>query len=247
MPFKLEIDPQDRNHVRALRLEVGEHLSVIDAENDYFEVEIERIEDGELWVSIAAHLDTPSETTPVMLVQGFAKGEKMDTVLRAATELGIAGFFPATMQRSIVRLDSKKATKRHERFCQIARSASLQSGRTQVPEVALIQSLTSVIADWTPEDAVVLFWEEADQNQTPRSLFDSLKEAGELANFARFWVVIGPEGGISPDEVTLIKQSAARVFTCSLGPTILRTETAGIVGCALVLSELRHARETDPR
>lgn len=247
MPFKLKIDPADRNHLRALRLEVGEHLAVIDAQNDYFEVEIERIEEGELWVSIAAHLDAPAKTTPVMLVQGFAKGEKMDTVLRGATELGIAGFFPAIMQRTIVRLDQKKATKRHERFCQIARSASLQAGRTQIPEVAPIQPLKEIVASWSDEDTVLLFWEEADLEQTVRSRFGLLEETDQLEQSARFWVVIGPEGGISPDEVALIEQSTARVFTCSLGPTILRTETAGVVASALTLSELRERCEMDPR
>lgn len=247
MPFKLKIDPHDRNHVRALRLEVGEHLAVIDAENDYFEVEVERIEDGELWVSIAAHLDAPSKTKPVMLVQGFAKGEKMDTVLRGATELGIAGFFPTIMQRTIVRLDQKKAAKRHERFYQIARSASLQAGRTQIPEVASIQPLEDIVASWTDEDIVLLFWEEADLQQTIRSRFDLLERTDQLELSARFWIVIGPEGGISPGEVALIEQSAARVLTCSLGPTILRTETAGVVACALTLNELRERCEMDPQ
>ena len=239
MPFRLEIDPQDRSHVRALRLQVGEHLAVVDAATDYFEVAIERIEGDDIWVRIAEHLDVPPRTTPVMLVQGFAKGEKMDAVLRQATEIGIAGFFPTITQRSIVRLDQKKAAKRRERFTAIARSAALQAGRIQIPAVAPICSLEEVVATWMPEDAVLLFWEEADRNQTLRALFDTLEKTDELDHIARFWIVIGPEGGIAPDEVHLIEQSNAQVFPLSLGPTILRTETAGVVACALTMSELR--------
>ena len=71
-----------------------------------------------------------------MFVQGLAKGDKMDTVLRAATELGIAGFYPTEMSRSVVKLDAKKKDKRGSRFVQIApRSAALQSGRTTIPEI----------------------------------------------------------------------------------------------------------------
>lgn len=241
----LEIDPQDRSHVKALRLQVGEHLAVVDASQDYFEVKIERIEGDDIWVSITEHLDAPPVTTPVMLVQGFAKGEKMDAVLRQATEIGIAGFAPTIMQRSIVRLDPKKAAKRRERFLAIARSAALQAGRIQAPTVAPIQALDEVVATWTPEDAVLLFWEEASRDQTLRSLFDSLAKTGELSAIARFWIVIGPEGGISPEEVDLIMNSNAHVFTLSLGPTILRTETAGVVACALTMNELRAHTEKD--
>lgn len=123
-PFLLGIDPQDRNHVKALRLEVGEHIAVVDASSDYFEVEITALQGEEVWVRIAKHLDAPNDAVPVMLVQGLAKGDKMDTVLRAATELGIAGFYPTEMSRSVVKLDAKKKDKRGSRFVQIARSAA---------------------------------------------------------------------------------------------------------------------------
>ena len=92
---------------KALRLEVGEHIAVVDASSDYFEVEITALQGEEVWVRIAKHLDAPNDAVLVMLVQGgFAKGDKMDTVLRAATELGIAGFYPTEMSRSVVGFDA---------------------------------------------------------------------------------------------------------------------------------------------
>lgn len=236
-PFKLEFDSNDRSHIKALRLQVGEHLAVVDADQDYFEVEIDSIEGEDIWVHITQHLEAPPETLPVMLVQGLAKGEKMDTVLRGGTELGIAGFYPAVMKRSVVQLDQKKITKRHARSTQIARSAALQSGRTMIPSVAETQPLSSIIDTWNEKDAVLLFWEEAPLDRDVSALFDTTPSPVEHAD--RIWIIIGPEGGISPEEVQALNNSRASVFMLSLGPTILRTETAGIVASALVLNELR--------
>lgn len=246
-PFLLRIDPADRNHVRALRLQVGEHLAVVDASSDYFEVEIASIDKDALWVRITQHLDAPEPLVPITLVQGLAKGEKMDAVLRQATELGIDAFLPTTMKRSVVQLDQKRATKRHERSCAIARSAALQSGRVTIPEVAPLEPLAHIIETWTEDDAILLFWEEAPLDHTLRALFTTLRNDGSLATFQRFWIVIGPEGGIAPEEVAAIERSAASVFPLSLGPTILRTETAGVVACALALSELRYLTESASR
>lgn len=244
-PFLLEIDPNDRGHLRALRLQEGEHLRVVDASMDYFEVEIERIENDQLWVSIACHLEEQNDAIPLTLVQGFAKGEKMDTILRQTTELGIAQFAPALMQRSVVQLDAKKTAKRHQRAQAIARSAAQQAGRVSLPAVLPARPLKAIVADWKSDDMVLLFWEEAPLDRSVRALFTELEGSDLLARIERAWVVVGPEGGLAPEEVALIEQSPAQVFTCSLGATILRTETAGVVACALALSELRALQESD--
>lgn len=247
MPFLLELDASDRKHVKALRLEVGEHLAVVDASNDYFEVEVVELHDGEVWVKIAQHLDQVTDPVPVHLVQGLAKGEKMDMVLRQATELGVAGFIPTAMQRSVVQLDTKKAAKRHERFCAVARSASMQSGRTMLPDIHSVCTLPELVATWQPNDIVLLFWEEAALEQSIVKLFDELPNDQLFDKDVRLWIVIGPEGGIAPEEVDSIERSSAQVHLLSLGPTILRTETAGVVSTALVLNLLRARALRDAR
>lgn len=239
-PFLLGIDAQDRSHVKALRLEVGEHIAVVDASSDYFEVEITAFQGEEIWVRIAKHLDAPKDTVPVMLVQGLAKGDKMDTVLRAATELGIAGFYPTEMSRSVVKLDAKKKDKRGSRFAQIARSAALQSGRTTIPEIGRIRALAQVVEQFGPRDLVIVFWEEEDLANSVSAFFDTPATKSLLGALERIWIVIGPEGGMSAEEVKCIEGSQAAVVVRSLGPTILRTETAGVVACALVLNELHN-------
>lgn len=239
-PFLLGIEAADRNHVKALRLEVGEHIGVVDESTDYFEVEITALQGEEIWVRIAKHLDAPKDTIPVMLVQGLAKGDKMDTVLRAATELGIAGFYPTEMSRSVVKLDAKKKDKRASRFAQVARSAALQSGRTTIPEIGSIDTLSKVVEQFGSRDLVIVFWEEEDLANNVSAFFDRPATKLLLKGVDRIWVIIGPEGGMSAEEVQRIEDSEATVVVLSLGPTILRTETAGVVACALVLNELRN-------
>ena len=153
-------------------MKLSEHIAVVDASGDYFSG-ITALQGEELWVRIAKHLDAPNDTVPVMLVQGLAKGDKMDTVLRAATELGIAGFYPTEMSRSVVKLDAKKKDKRGSRFVQIARSAALQSGRTTIPEIGSIRTLAQVAEQFGPHDLVIVFWEEEDLESSVSAFFDS--------------------------------------------------------------------------
>ena len=203
-------------------------------------MEITAFQGEEIWVRIAKHLDAPKDTVPVMLVQGLAKGDKMDTVLRAATELGIAGFYPTEMSRSVVKLDAKKKDKRGSRFTQIARSAALQSGCTTIPEIGCIRALSQVVEQFGPRDLVIVFWEEEDLANSVSAFFDMPTTKSLLEELEHIWIVIGPEGGMSAEEVQCIEGSQAAVVVRSLGPTILRTETAGVVACALVLNELRN-------
>lgn len=241
--FVVDFDAQDRAHVRALRLNAGEHIALVDALQDYFEVEIVSVDGDRVEAKIAQHLDAAASPLPLNLVQGLAKGEKMDTVLRAATELGIDSFYPATMNRSVVHLDAKKVKKRHERFSAIARSAALQSGRTSIPKAHLPSSLDEIANSWNEHDMVLVFWEDARADQTVNRLFSAFEEQSLQETCERLWVVVGPEGGIAEQEVALMQESLACVHLLTLGPTILRTETAGIVATALVQNELRNLFE----
>ena len=104
-PLRLALD--DAKHARVLRLAAGEHIAVIDADQDYFECEIVDFADELPLVSIARHEDASEAGPQVILLQGLAKGDKMETVIRHATEVGVAAFVPLACARSIVKLDGK--------------------------------------------------------------------------------------------------------------------------------------------
>ena len=240
--FPLRLSPDDAKHARVLRLAPGEHIAVVDAAQDYFECEITAFDDAVPVVRIAQRLDD-EERPLVMLVQGLAKGDKMETVIRHATELGVSAFVPMSCERSIVRLDAKKAAARTQRWRAIAKSAAMQSGQPAVPDVREPAGLREACALLADADALLVCWEEAPGASRLDVALDRALGGGRAAQGARVAVVVGPEGGLAEREVEALLACNPRSSLVSLGPSILRTETAGIVAPALALYELeRRAR-----
>lgn len=238
--FPLRLAADDARHARVLRLAPGEHIAVVDGAQDYFECEIVSSGDGLPLVRIAQRLDACEEGPHVLLVQGLAKGDKMELVIRHATELGVSGFVPFACERCVVKLDAKRAASKTERWRAIAKSAAMQSGQLRIPEVAKPASLDRVCALLAEATAVLICWEEAPGTASlAQALESGLAACGVSdARDARVAVVVGPEGGLSPREVEALLASNRRAALVSLGPSILRTETAGIVASALALYEL---------
>lgn len=237
--FPLRLSADDVKHARVLRLVPGEHIMVIDGAEDCFECEIVGFSDELPLVAIARHEDAPEEGPSVMLLQGLAKGDKMDTVIRQATELGVAAFVPLACERSVVRLDAKKAAKRIDRWSAIAKSAAMQSGQPHIPEIHEPMTVAEVCPLLGSATTVLVCWEEA---PTSAKLHDALQQALELTGTspqdARIAVVVGPEGGLTQGEVDALLRSNLHASLVSLGSSILRTETAGVIAPALVLYEL---------
>lgn len=236
--FGLQVSADDAKHAKVLRLQPGEHIAVVDASSDYFECEVVSFGSGTFEVSIAQRLHAPRRPQ-VTLVQGLAKGDKMDSIVRHATEVGISSFIPLVCERSVVKLDAKKALARQSRWRAIAKSASMQSGRPSIPEVSLPLGVSETASTVDDATAVLVCWEEADLGSTiRRALDEALGGQGVLPRDAHVAVIIGPEGGLSSEEVHTLLSCCRNACTVSLGSSILRTETAGIVAPALVLYEL---------
>ena len=168
--FPLRLEADDAKHARVLRLAAGEHIAVIDADQDYFECEIVDFADELPLVSIARHEDASEAGPQVILLQGLAKGDKMETVIRHATEVGVAAFVPLACARSIVKLDGKKAAAKTERWRAIAKSAAMQSGQPRVPEVAEPVSVREAAATLGQATAVLVCWEEAPETADRKSV-----------------------------------------------------------------------------
>lgn len=168
----------------------------------------------------------------VTLVAGVAKGEKMDAIVRQAVEVGAAGIVPVLTERTVVRLEGRKRAERAERWRRIAKSAAEQSHRFEVPSVAeplpLAEATKSLMAAGEVDRTVVL-WEE----ERERGLSEALDG---LPTTARVALVVGPEGGFSAEEVASLVASGA--VTAGLGDTILRAETAAVVGLGLAIHAL---------
>ena len=162
-------------------------------------------------------------TLDLTLAQAIPKGDKMEHVIRMATELGVTRVIPLLTERTVVRLEPGRSDSRLARWQRVAREAAQQSGRAAVPKIAAPTPLSA----WRPEalatGLLVCFWEEEQRR------LDGILPASPCA---RATVVVGPEGGLTGDEVRSL--AAAGGLVASLGPRLLRTETAGAVAVALL-------------
>ncbi|MBB3345101.1 16S rRNA (uracil(1498)-N(3))-methyltransferase [Luteimonas sp. RC10] len=206
--------------VRVLRLREGERCVLFNGDGYDHEAQLTRADKrgaaARIGTGTPVALESPLR---IVLLQGIARGEKMDWILQKATELGVAAIVPVSSERSEVRLDAERAGKRHAHWRSVVVSACEQSWRARVPEVAAPQSLAAALATLPPGTGRWLLDPEATAGLTTMPA-----PAGELV------LAIGPEGGWSAnDRAALV---AAGFAGLRLGPRILRTETAGIAAIA---------------
>lgn len=230
--FSASVRGEEAHH--ALRvLRIGEHDPVVLLDGEGVEYHghvaavVGRGKDAALLIRGEHITRSPAEPSlKIVLVQGLTKGDKMDQVIQKGTETGATAFFPVTTQRVIVRYDGSKAESRRARWSRIALEAAKQSRRGVWPKVHPIKEMKAVGKELIDQGFDVLVcWEQAD---TPiKAAFSSVK--GPIA------FVIGPEGGLTEEEVESLTELGARAV--SLGPRVLRTETAGPMACALALYE----------
>jgi 16S rRNA (uracil1498-N3)-methyltransferase len=224
----IRLGREDSHHLlRVMRAQVGDRFTVLAAGLAY---EVELVEaEGAIAIG-KVRSSRPAQGEPVVritLFQGLAKGEKMESVIQHGTEVGIAEFVPVASSRSVVKLESAKAQAKVERWQRIAREAAEQSRRGAVPLVGPVSSWKAAVARAAQLDLVLVPWEEGGE---------PLRSVLGIGTPKSIGLFIGPEGGLSPDEVTLARAHGARTVT--LGPRILRTETAGLVAVSAILYAL---------
>jgi 16S rRNA (uracil1498-N3)-methyltransferase len=216
---RVAFDRDETRHLAAvLRLGPGDLVIAGDGRGRAYTVRLETI--GETACgTILGTASGPAETPlAVTLIQGIPKGDKMEAIVRAATELGVAGVLPAIAARTVVRLESSRWRERARRWQRVAREAAKQCGRAVVPEVATPRPLEEWLEAVGPADLRLCLWEGA-----AAPLADTVNALETAPRSAL--VMIGPEGGFARQEVEHAEARGWRV--ASLGSRILRTETAG--------------------
>jgi 16S rRNA (uracil1498-N3)-methyltransferase len=206
---------------RVLRLGVGDACVLFNGDGHDYAARIVALGKRELRVAIDASSPVLRESPlRLVLLQGVARGEKMDLILQKATELGAAAFFPLWSQRSEVKLDEARAEKRLAHWRSVVSSACEQSGRAVVPAVSAPVTLQATLAALPPGGLRLILDPEGELAFSSLSL--DVKEPVYLA--------IGPEGGWSPLDREQLR--AAGFLGLRLGPRILRTESAGLAAIA---------------
>ncbi len=172
----------------------------------------------------------------VSIYQGYPKGDKLDDIIKHSTELGVYEIIPTIMKRSVFKLDEKKKDSKIIRFNKIAKEAAEQSERLIVPNIPDIKYLKKI--DFSIYDYKILCYEEDARNNELlqfKTIIKKLKQNDKLA------IIVGPEGGIDNEELDYLKSIG--FVSASLGPRILRTETAAFYALSAISYEMELKNE----
>jgi len=215
------ITGEDAEHIaRVLRMRVGEPLTVCDLKGTDYESEITSVSLTEVILKITNSRPSVAEpTVRVTLFQGLPKADKMELIVQKCVELGVTAIVPVITTRCVSRPDEAALNRKVERWGKIAQEAAKQSGRGILPKVKAAISFEIAVEQLAKIKTSIMFYEKSTV---------SLKEILSVT-LSEIGILIGPEGGFEKEEAEYAQRLGIQLS--SLGPRILRTETAPI--CAL--------------
>jgi 16S rRNA (uracil1498-N3)-methyltransferase len=224
--LEFDLEPDDAHHATSvLRVGPGERVVVIDATGPWDATVVDVSKHGVRIRAVAAlRHDTGELPAEVTVLQALIKGAKFDEVVEKTVELGARWIVPVRCERSLAIPGALKI----ERWQRIARAAAQQSRRRQLPEVAQPAAWADAVAAATRAMPLIVAWEGAPKGSLAQA-------AGRVADEAAFAVAVGPEGSFTDDEIETARDAGC-IFV-SLGPTILRTETAAAAAIAAIAAK----------
>ncbi|UCE23992.1 MAG: 16S rRNA (uracil(1498)-N(3))-methyltransferase [Candidatus Zixiibacteriota bacterium] len=226
---------ESHHAARILRLEKGELVVVVDGLGNAYRGAIAHIKRGGV-VTVRIHSHTRSLGEPnvvLTLASGLSSGHKFDTIVEKGTELGVKRLVPLITEKSKVKLeDPKRVRTKIRRYEKVALAAMKQCGRSYRPDISHPIAFENYLREIDPDSLSLLFH--------PTHNACSLADIDFEAGLKRVNVIVGAESGFTEDEVAFAETRGIRVV--SLGQRVLRTETAGPVVCALVMSRLGELR-----
>jgi len=224
------IEGEDVKHIsRVLRCKESDKLEVCDMDNNEYICEIKEINKDSILLDIIEKANIKRESDlKVKLYQGMPKGTKMELILQKLTEIGVDEIVLVQTKRSVTKIDNKKEDKKIERWERIIYEAAKQSKRGKIPKLIGVLTFKEALEDMKNNDLNLCPYE----NERTISVKEGLKDC--RAN--TIGIFVGPEGGFEEEEIEKIQNIDGKVV--SLGPRILRTETASVVASSIVLYEL---------
>ena len=232
----------DVNHIiNVLRMKKTDEIQICNQDTgDNYNAEIVNYSKNEVECKIISKINETTESNVhITLFQGIPKFEKMELIIQKNTEVGIKSIVPVIMERTVVKLDEKIASKKLERWQKIAEIAAKQSMRDIIPQIGNITKLKDI--DTTEFDAVLVAYENEEHNMLKtelQKLERKIKSNNSSEQQYNIAIVIGAEGGISEKELVMLAEKNAKFV--SLGKRILRTETAGVVMAGNIIYELEY-------
>ena len=221
--FSVE-EPSYHHIFTVMRAQEGDKFEVIFSDDKVGLVEVVQGNQLKLIREIDRITELPIEVTVAV---GFPKADKLDFIVEKSTELGAATIWAAPFDWSVVKWNSEKLAKKQEKLSKIARGAAEQSRRLKIPSIELFERQTDLIARFQDFDRILIAYEEAAKKGETSSFVDSLSQGP-----AKVLLIFGPEGGISPKEISLFESGGAKKV--GLGPRILRAETAPLYALSAI-------------
>jgi 16S rRNA (uracil1498-N3)-methyltransferase len=214
-----------------LRLRPGARVTALDGTGVEYQVELTRVErDAAVGWVLSRRAAQGEPSVEVVLYQSMLKADRFEWVLQKGTELGVTAFVPTISART-VRREAARVEKKRDRWERIVREAAEQSGRGRLPELRAALELGQACVQAAAEsDLALIPWAEAAAPGILAAVRDRVPRPDHVA------LLIGPEGGYAQHEVDAARQAGVQPVT--MGPRILRAETAGVVAAALVLAGL---------
>ncbi|WP_372971338.1 16S rRNA (uracil(1498)-N(3))-methyltransferase [Marinobacter sp.] len=216
-----ELDDSAAQHVgRVLRMQPGQELLLFNGDGNDYPATISESGKKRVQVQVGNPVTSTTESPlEIVLGQTLSKGDRMDYAVQKATEMGVTRIVPLTTERCDVKLRGDREDKRLRHWQSVATSAAEQCGRARVPDILPVMTVTDWLDHTSDCDLRLVL-----HHRTEQSL-------NTLAKPSRVALMIGPEGGLSPEEIATAE--TAGFLPVALGPRVLRTETAPVAAMAL--------------
>lgn len=221
--------PEARHAVTVKRIAIGEAVDIADGAGRRLTGKVAGVEHGSLSVEADAVVEEPLPDTRLVLVQALAKGDRDELAAETATELGIDAVIPWQSERSIVRWKGERAAKAHAKWQSVVAAAAKQARRAWIPEVRAAVDGSGLAKAVQAADLAVILHEAA--KRPLRDVLEVWQQSDQGSGAVpggrprEILLIVGPEGGISPREVTRLSDAGA--VTALLGRHVLRSSTAG--------------------
>jgi 16S rRNA (uracil1498-N3)-methyltransferase len=228
-PVTLALDDTAAQHVRVLRLAVGDAVTLFNGDGGEATAFIKTLNKKCVSVEISAWRNISRESPlNITLMQSLATGDKMDLIIQKAVELGVTAVVPVRAARSTLKLDAERAEKRVAHWRGVAIAASEQCGRNVVATISAIQSFDESLLSTATLGIL--------HPETAANASVSLIQWAKRHTDKPLSILVGPEGGFTEAEVVNAVSKGATVV--SLGQRVLRTETAGLAALAILQSHI---------
>jgi 16S rRNA (uracil1498-N3)-methyltransferase len=226
-----ELGPDNLKYLKqVMRLKDGDRVNVFDGFGHEFEATIKGFTPEAVLLKLEKAVPTGDKKISITLAQAIPKARKMDEIVKCAAELGADAVIPFEAARSVSRISGERGPSKVTRWQKIATEAARSSRSSYITKVSGILSFADMLALAADGFAKLIFWEEESQK-----FIKDVLTAGNFSGAEKFFIIVGPEGGFSRDEITMARE--AGVIPVTLGRQILKVETAAAVIIAIIQYE----------